>query len=105
VEIEDRLQEFRLATLPAGLRRATLAAAKPWRPWYLAAACVTLVACAGVNTRCETRFHQALAGPGAVAPRAPLAGSAVDRFAVNAQQSIEAVTLISLRRVLEDHRQ
>jgi hypothetical protein len=92
VRIEDRLRKFEPGALPHGLKQRTLAAAKPWRPWYLAAAAAVLVACAAVNAWSEARLHRALAGPGAAAPEA-------------VPTAIPAESLIALRRSMEDGRQ
>ena len=103
MEIEDRLRKFRLAALPAGLKQRTLASAKPWRPWYLAAAALSLIACAGVSAWSEARLHETLAVHGAIAPEELPAGSMNGRFVVSGPPSIRAESLISLKHTLEDN--
>ena len=105
MEIEDHLRRFRLASPPGHLRRTVLAAARPWRPWYLAVAAGVLLACSAVNALSEARLHRLLASRGKTEPQASPASRMTDSFLVSVPPSIGADSLISLQRAMEVDRQ
>ena len=95
MEIEDYLRGFRLGSPAARLRRRVLAAARPWRPWYLAAAAAAILACAALNAWSTARLERTLGGPAAETP-AVSAGSP-GRLVAGAR----ADSLLAIKRELE----
>jgi hypothetical protein len=97
VEIEDYLRGFHCDAPTPRLRRRVLAAARPWRPWYLAAAAAVVLVCAGVNAWSAARFERWLGSPADALP----AGSPASRLSVSTPASVSPESLIAVRRIVE----